>query len=652
MTKFTEKHLPWILLALITITMVILTLISEGYSGGADNVNHYLLSRFAWQHPLNFFDPWGRPVYTILSFPAAQLGFMSAKLFNVFLGICTAYFSYRIAKRLDIRPSYLVMVFVVFTPMYCVMLPTTLTEIIFSLMLVMAVFFFFRENYIASAIILSFLPFARSEGIIMIPVFILAYLLKRKYKPIPFLLTGFIVLSIAGGYFYKDLFWIINHPAYPIHHPTYKTPGPLLHFYHNLNFIFGGLLKYLFLAGSAWLLFQLYMKKWSVRCDTFFAILLVFVPFTGYFIFHSLLYWKALGGSIGLIRVLAAVLPLAAIVALMGYQWIVELFFKHPWQKVGIMIITCIALITTCFKIYPFPVELSPEEQLIKKATEWVKSEGYVNNKIYFNDFNVPFFMGLDPKDKTRCAQKWYINQMDPTPQWLPDSVIFIWDAHFGPNECGVRLDSLMMNPRYQLLNRFRPPAEQKTFGGFNYEVYIFLSLPRGISADNKAILQLLKKKENGYQKTIYTSRLDFEQARTREDSILFTRKTASSGTGSLRVSSNKEYGPGFTILCSSLPKGKTNFIVNVSVAVFPEVPFIENPTSLVISLESNGTSYYYRKFQLAERDLRLKQWNIVNVGAALPGIKSPDDKLKIYFWHEGKKEFLVDNMIANILMK
>jgi hypothetical protein len=646
-----EKYLPLILLGIISCTMVVLTIISEGYSGGADNINHYFLSRYAFHYHMLFFDSWGRPFYTILSSPFAQISFLSVKLLNVFFGMCTAYLAFLIAKRLEIKPSWLVMIFVVFAPVYCMMLPTSLTEILFGMMLVLGVYLFFRENYLASAIIISFLPFARSEGIIMIPVFVLAYLLKRKFKPIPLLLTGFVVLSLIGGYFYKDLLWIIHYPPYPIHHPIYKDKGPLFHFFNNHHFIFGTPLLILFLTGTVWLLFHFIKDKFSFKTQTFFVILLILVPFAGYFIFHSMLYWKALGGSIGLIRVIAAVFPLAAIVALMGYQWIVQIFFKHPWQRAGFIIVTSIAVIMTCFKIYPYPVKLSPEEALIKSATNWVKAAGLSHKKIIFNDLNVPFYMDLDPYNGAVCAQKWFVNHKDPAPQ-MPDSAVFIWDSHFGPNECQVPLDSLMMNPHYLLINRFLPPGELKTYGGNNYEVYVFLRLPQGMTADNAAQLDLLIKAEEGNLKIIYSNKIDFEDPDAAKDTIHYTGKTTFSGSYAYKVAANKEFSPGPEISCAELHGIKENLRVKISFAVFPEVSFKDNQTSLVISVEKDKKSYQYISFPLAEKAPVLQQWNPVNVTVSIPEIRSSSDRIMIYLWHQGKHEFIMDEMKTEILVQ
>jgi hypothetical protein len=651
MKTFTDKYLPWILLALLSCVMVILALASEGFTGGADNINHYFLARYAFQHPLFFFDPWGRPLYTILSSPFAQLGFTGAKLLNVFFGMCTAWFAFRIAKKLDLRPPYLVMIFVVFTPMYCIMLPTTLTEILFGLMLVLTVFFFLRENYIVAAIILSFIPFARYEGVMMLPIFLLAFLLKGKFKPIPFLLTGFVFFSLAGGYFYKDLLWIFHHPPYPVHHEIYKEHGPLLHFARSYNFLFGKPLLLLFLLGSLWLALQWRKSKFSFRSDVFFIILVILVPFVGYFAAHSFLYWKALGGSLGLIRVIAAVCPLASLVSLMGYQWFAETFIKQRLQPVIAVVIISVIVIVACFRIYPFPIPLSPEETTVKAATTWVKKAGLSHKKIIFTDLNVPFDMGLDPNNGAVCSQKWFIGHRDPSPD-APDSSVFIWDAHFGPNESQVPLDSLMQNPHYKLINRFAPQEKTKTLGGYEYAVYVFLRLPELDSYDPAYKRSLLEEAEKNNLDLLFIKEMNFEDRRISQDSLNYSGDKVVSGSSSYLVPGNMEFSPGFTLNGSSFPLKKGGIRAEISVMVFPEVSFTENNAYLVVSIENSTKAYFYSSFQLDEKAPETGRWNKVSVTVSLPEIQSAGDRLKIYIWHKGKQPFRMDDLRAGFLVR
>ena len=316
------------------------------------------------------------------------------------------------------------------------------------------------------------------------------------------------------------------------------------------------------------------------------------------------------------------------------------------------MIITSIVVIMASFKIYPFPVRLSPEESMVKDATNWVKAAGLSNKKIIFNDLNVPFYMGMDPYNGAVCAPKWFVNHRDPSPNAIPDSAVFIWDSHFGPNECQVPLDSLMMNPHYQLINRFLPAGELKTLGGYDYEVYVFLRLPVGMTADNQAQLDLLKKAAENNLRIFSSKKLDFEEGGTVKDTLHYTNKTAFSGSWAYKVGPNKEFSPGPGYDCSSLPANKDGLSIRVEVAVFTEVSFRENPTSLIISVEHAKESYYYSKFSMEEKAPAVGEWNLVDVIVSLPEFKSSRDKIKIYLWHEGKKEFLMDAMKVDILVK
>src|SRR5664279_4019968 len=146
-----SKH--WILLVSLFALLVILSLLSQGFYGGADNVTHYYISRYSFQYHHLFLDPWGRPVFTIMSSPFSQFGFQGLKIFNILLGCLTALLAFLTARKLGIARPWLVIIFVIFTPMYFLMTMTGLTEIQFGFILILAVYLFFDEKYIAAAII-------------------------------------------------------------------------------------------------------------------------------------------------------------------------------------------------------------------------------------------------------------------------------------------------------------------------------------------------------------------------------------------------------------------------------------------------------------------------------------------------------------------
>jgi Gpi18-like mannosyltransferase len=197
-----------------------MSFLSEGFYGGGDNITHYLISHYSFKYPHLFLDAWGRPVFTIMSSPFSQFGFQGLKLFNVILGCLSAFLAFLTARKLGIKRAWLAILFIIFTPLYFLMTLTGLTEIQFGFILILSVYLFFDEKYIASAIVISFLPLSRTEGYVLLPVFLLAFLMKKKFTPIPFLVSGLLFFSILGYFFiWKDFFWIFTHFPYPMIHP-------------------------------------------------------------------------------------------------------------------------------------------------------------------------------------------------------------------------------------------------------------------------------------------------------------------------------------------------------------------------------------------------------------------------------------------------
>jgi len=637
-STFTERHLPWILILLIFCLLSVVSLLSEGHYGGADSVNHYFISRYAFQYPRLFFDTWGRPLFNILSAPFAQFGFGGVKFFNILLGCMTAFLSFLIGKKINLSRPYLIILFVVFTPMYFLMLPTALTEILFGFILVLSVYLFFRGNFILSAVVIGFLPFARSEGIVLIPVFFLAFLFKRRFTPILFLLTGFIILSAIGTFVFKDFFWIISHSPYPLHHPIYKEKGPLLHFVINSRLIFGVPLLFLFLLGTGTYLKELFSKDRVKRSSSFIESWVIIVPVFLFFAVHSVLYWKALFGSMGLLRVITGVLPLAAILSLKGFEYLERTLTWNAHQR-RILLYTTIGLVViTNFVVYSYPVKLGPEELTVKKAVGWVKEAKLSHHQIIFTDLDVPFFMDIDPYNDKRCTHQYFLKYLNDH----ADSSVFIWDAHFGPNESFVPLDSLMRNPNYKLLNLFHPAIEMKTLGGYPYEVYVFYKVRHPRFSDNGHIRDSIINQEENSFKTRYIDGITFERITKNIKEDHRSTDFIFSGKYAYKLAGEDQYGPEIEKKLSGISVGRQIIIIRATLYVYPLVSFKENPTDLVISLKRRSDGYHALKFE--ELGLKTNQWNKVVFQATLP-LDNPSDRLTVYLWHRGKQALYIDNL-------
>jgi len=486
------KNIQGPVLLLLFVLLVGMSFLSEGFSGGADNLNHYFISRYSFQHPHLFLDTWGRPLFTIMSSPFSQFGFQGMKLFNILLGCISAYLAFLIARKIGIARAWLAPLFVILTPLFFLMTITGLTEIQFGFILILSVYLFFDERYIASAIVISFLPLSRSEGIVLLPLFFIAYLMKRRVVAIPFLATGILIFSVIGYFFvWKDFFWLFNQSPYPLHHSLYKEEGSLFHFIGETPGIFGLPLLFLFITGTGLYAWQLFTSPKENRMRVSLEIWMLVIPVLLFFAVHSVLFWKAWFGSMGLIRVITGVLPLAAIVSLKAYDQLEKTFLKKKILQTACITVLIILLVLANVLIYHYPVRLKSDEKTVKASTNWIRQNHLEKRLILFTHFYVPYFLDFDPYDKKLGEQVF-------TRKWLPcypAGTVFIWDSYFGPTECTVPVSVIDSLGIYRLANIFRPEITKGSKDDPSFEIRVFIRVPEGSHFDNTAIADSIQAK-------------------------------------------------------------------------------------------------------------------------------------------------------------
>ena len=642
----TEKYLVLFLLISLSVLFLAISFLSEGYSGGADNINHYFISRYSWQNPELFFDGWGRPLYTILSSPFAQFGFMGIKVFNIIIALLTLWIAYLTGKKLGYSSSLLAFVMITFSPIYLIMIFTALTEILAGFVLILSVYLFFREKYVLSAIVLSFIYFARSETMIFYPIFLAACLFKKQFKAIPFLFTGILVFTLIGGFFFRDFLWLIHKFPYPIHSKTYKEAGPLLHFLNHRDMIFGLPIEILLVIGFMVFVFQLFSKQKKIRTQAFYEVLLILTPFVGYFAMHSILYWKALGGSVGYYRVITSVIPLSGLICVAGYSFIDEKLRPLPWLRYLAMAGISAWIISIALRTYEFPVKLSEDEKIIKATANWFKKSEYANRKVFYADLRIPFYLGINPYDLKRSSQMYNT----PALGFLTDGSIVVWDSHFGPNENGIPRDSVFLNHRFKLVKAFEPVKEIITLGGKKYEVLVFLKLPANQSSDNPGFMKSLKEEEDRSYKVVSSFVNDFEKTGPGINSSKLVTTFAHSGKQSYRMDEASEFSPGFAMQCNNLMPGPGRMKVRVSLYLFTLSVINTDQPTIVISLDDPKESYDYNSKAFHSMNLSVNQWNYVEEEVKLLPVHSGKDQLKVYVYNPEKTVFYIDDLKVEVL--
>ena len=471
MKKSTENTIAVILLSALLIFFVVIALLSEGVYGGADNYTHYRLARYAFQYPEFFVDHWGKPVYTTLSSVFAQYGFNGAKTFNILAGLFSAYFIFRIAQKLNYRFSLLAIIMLLGMPVYFMVMISSLTEMLFSFFIALSAWLFLNKKYYGFAVAVSLLPFLRTEGFFLIPVFAFALLAEKKYSAIPVLLSGTVFYSIAGSFHYGDLLWVFSQMPYVGGAENLYGSGPLLHFVNSYKEITGLLPALLLTAGLIILIYESTAKKQAnnfLRYEWFILVL----PFIIYLSLHSWLWWQGRGSSLGLTRVMAGVLPLAALLCMKPVNFIYE---KLPANKL-IRMLPVTALIFFLarepFIRNPVPYPMAATESLVKEASQWLRQSEYFGKKIYYNDPLFPFFLDLNPFDNKRIRE--HVPDREHPESGIAKGEIVLWDAHFSPNEGRLPLKTMEESAYFTRVKKFEPAEKFQVLGGHDFAVCIF----------------------------------------------------------------------------------------------------------------------------------------------------------------------------------
>lgn len=428
------------LFAVLTYTVAVLT---DGTGDSGDSVMHYFFSKYAYSHPENFLNHWAKPLFVFLSAPFASFGFTGMKLFNCTVALSTAWFVFRTASALGLKNSWLSVLFLFFFVEYFVLIFSGLTEPLFALLLIMAVYFSVREQYVVAALLISFLPFVRSEGWLMMGVFAFWFVIKRNYKVIPLLLAGHAVYSVIGFFHHGDLLWVFSHNPYASVRSIYGHGG-WLHFVKQLYYVSGLPLYFLLSCGLIGVLFSFFKKEKHASISNAENVL-VYGCFLIYFIAHTL-FWKfGIFGSGGLSRVLIAVVPLGALIALRGLHFIsMEEKFKNKFfPKV---ITAVLVLYVIAFPFMPNPAalriredfSLAPDQHLSDDLASVVK-ELYPTKKCFYEYNYLSESFGIDPFDKSLHDNMYSVENL----RSVPAGSILIWDNWYAPVQAGVKLEDL-----------------------------------------------------------------------------------------------------------------------------------------------------------------------------------------------------------------
>lgn len=442
---------------------------SEGFIGDADSLTHYKFSRYAWLYPEFLLHHWGKPVFTLLSSPFAQFGHEGVGVFNLLAGLGSVWFAWLSARRLGYDQALLLPFFILFTPIYTLLVISGQVEVLFGLFIIATAYLCLARKYIAAAILISFSPLVRTEGIIIIPIIGLFLLINRQYKSIPWLLTGFLVYSVIGYFHFGDFFWLITQLPYTGGSDVYGT-GDLGYFFRLAPRIFGPVMLVLMTLGMLFMTWDAIKKKDQRSLN---GLLVVFLPFFMYFLAHVVMWYTGIGRSLGLHRYMVSIVPLGGILALRAYMGInAYLRSLESGRALSIVftVFLLVAVIYLPFRRYQIPQQLSGMNKVMKEASDFMLEEGLNQNKVYYYDPAFFYFLDLNPYDSLQ-SQTFVYRASEPHYR-INEGEVVIWDGHFSPL-LFLRLDDLFESPYFETIAVFEPDRPFTIFDT-DYKVAVF----------------------------------------------------------------------------------------------------------------------------------------------------------------------------------
>lgn len=375
----------------------------DGTGDSGDSIYHYMFAKYAPVHPEHFFNHWAKPVYVILACPFAQFGFIGIKVFNVLVSVLTIFFTFKIVEKLNIRNAILSPLILIFSPLYFILTFSGLTEPLFALFVSIGVYLILINKYTVASLFISFLPFVRSEGLIIIGVFGLYFLIKREWKLILLLMFGHVVYSISGFFIFNDFLWVFRQIPYARMDSIYGS-GKITHFIEQMMYVTGVPVNILFWLGVGSIIWKSIKRSVNIEVQ-----ILVFAGFFSYFIAHSLFWYFGICNSMGLKRVLIGVAPLIAIISLMGFNFITEEVFKS--KRTARLIVQ--GLLIAYILIFPFTSNpaalkwkrdlcLSQDQQSAIEVADFIVKNTDTNRCFVFAHPYLSEVLGVDPFDNSK----------------------------------------------------------------------------------------------------------------------------------------------------------------------------------------------------------------------------------------------------------
>ena len=201
--------LGWLVGGVLAAGIAVRAAASDGFYW-ADDYGHLQLSRLAWHHPTWLLDVWGRPLMTLAYMPGAPVGDTAVRITSLVMFLATALLCVRIAARHRAPHPVLAGCLLLAQPLAARLAFAALPYTVFGLVLATALWLRAGNRHLAAAVVVSLLPLARLEGVVVVGVWVAVMAWERRFRWLPFAVAGTLGWAFLGAIVHRDLLWILH----------------------------------------------------------------------------------------------------------------------------------------------------------------------------------------------------------------------------------------------------------------------------------------------------------------------------------------------------------------------------------------------------------------------------------------------------------
>ncbi|MBZ0204392.1 MAG: hypothetical protein K8I03_15365 [Ignavibacteria bacterium] len=498
----------WLIVPLLVIIYYIYSRYSNGFYQD-DEVAHFINMRDFWTDPFIIMSNWGKPGWKIFMVLPSLLGYDFVVIFNSIITAVTAYFTILLAKELKLKNSILAGILFAFQPHLLQLAFRSYAEIFTGLLLVLTLYFYFKDKLILSALMCGLAFTVRQESALLCLILAIFMAMRKKYVPILYIAIFPLIINLIGFLKTGDPIWAWTEMQ-SLSDFNLGIDRSFFHYFQVLIYIAGPVVFTLFLVGVVYP-FTLKDKKEFINRE-----LIVYLFFFVVLLFQCYLVVK--GTNPGSWRYLLQVSPFAAIIALIGFDQALNMKMKKyvlsvfaasaviillflSKESTGLLLtekseflklLTAAALIagfvlmvlmsreikfhqililTILLSVgYTFytekPKQQGPENITVNQMADWYKSNADKSTQVLYNHSLILFYGDIfgEQKKKFTILTKKSLEES-------PKGTIVIWDSHYSYRpeyKYDTQLELLQNNPNFKLLNQFM--SSDKRFGAFIFE--------------------------------------------------------------------------------------------------------------------------------------------------------------------------------------